>query len=342
MPGLKLAPLWRTTAGSGCDAETAGQNQDRERQPPSSSGAAAAMDGSQETGVWEIAQTGLGAEAEKLDLALVAGLMLEVILETAGSPADSPAHRLLVKSQLQGTLVNHLAGRVTLSRFHRLLRQLDHWFPLYYTLINGASSGADPSGQGREGLVPGPASQVCRGVRERLLRTFIEEKVAGLLPRRPHRKLDPDRLREFLGRTQGAWFRLKDFEQHFGVDRKTAWEYLQKFLQAGLLRHNGRHSAAVRYALDPRFLVVRAEALEIQVTEALSGLPGNLAEPVSDLLIAAGGEALREADWHSRLNPARCREVLGRLQAAGILEAGQGGQGRSRLRLARRYLEEAP
>jgi hypothetical protein len=88
------------------------------------------MDGSKRTGVREKAPKGLGAEEEKLDRALVAGLMLEVILETAGSPADPQAYRHLVKIRLKDTLVTHLAGRVTLDRFHHLLRTLDHWFPL--------------------------------------------------------------------------------------------------------------------------------------------------------------------------------------------------------------------
>ena len=54
--------------------------------------------------------------------------------------------------------------------------------------------------------------------------------------------------------SRGAGFRLRDFEGHFQVDRKTAWEYVQKLLQAGLLVHNQGHSSAVRYQVAPRFL----------------------------------------------------------------------------------------
>jgi hypothetical protein len=76
----------------------------------------------------------------------------------------------------------------------------------------------------------------------------------GLLPRRRHRKLDRDKLRTFLESTAGNWFCLRDFEEHFQVGRKTAWEYVQKLLQAGLLVHNHGHSSAVRYRVAPRFL----------------------------------------------------------------------------------------
>jgi hypothetical protein len=291
-----------------------------------SPGPAATMDGSKGTGGREVRPKGLGAEEEKLDRALVAGLMLEVILETAGPPADPQAFRHLVKVRLKDTLVTHLAGRVTLDRFHHLLRTLDHWFPLYYPLINAGS----PKGPGRAVPVPaGPASPARRGLREDRLRAWLREEGRDLLPRRPHRKLSGDKLREFLGRTQGGWFRLRDFEQHFGVDRKTAWEYLHNFLHAGLLRHNQGRSAAVRYGLAAQFLVVRADALEPKVREALRGLPRSLAEEVSGRIIAAGGEAFRPEEWHDCLEPLRCQQVISRLQAAGILaEVGQVGESR--------------
>ena len=175
-------------------------------------------------------------------------------------------------------------------------------------------------------------------LREDLLRAWFEDEGRGLLPRRPHRKLHPDRLWEFLGRTQGGWFRLKDFELHFGVDRKTAWEYLKKMLAAGLLRHNRRRSAAVRYALAPRFLVVRADALELEVREALSGLSPSLSGQVSGWLIATGGEAFWEEEWHGRLEPSRCRHVITRLQAAGLLEAVCQVEGNRMLQIAPPWL----
>jgi hypothetical protein len=299
------------------------------------------MDGSKRTGVWEGAQKGLGAAEEKLDRALVAGLMLEVILETAGSPVDPQTRRHLVKTRLKDTLVTHLAGRVTLDRFHHLLRQLDHWFPLYYPLItSGSPKGPGPApGPGR--AAPAASAPPCRpALREDRLRAWFKEEGRDLLPRRPHRKLDQDKLWEFLILTQGGWFRLKDFEQYFGVDRKTAWEYLQKLLAAGLLRHNQRRSAAVRYGLGSSFLVVRADVLEAKIREALAGLPPGLAGQVSGWLIATGGEAFWEEEWHDRLDPPRCRRLISRLQGAGILkEADRLGNSRM-LQLEGRWLQK--
>jgi hypothetical protein len=158
------------------------------------------------------------------------------------------------------------------------------------------------------------------------------------LPRRPHRKLNQDGLWEFLVRTGGGWFKLGAFTRHFGVDRKTAWEYLRKLLAAGLLRHNQGRSAAVRYGLATRFLVVRAGLLESELQEAWSDLPPSLAGPVSGWLIATGGEAFLAAEWQGRLGSSRGEQIIARLQAAGILEeAGQVGTSR-RLRLGRRWL----
>jgi hypothetical protein len=220
------------------------------------------MDGSKKSGVWEMAQKGSRPEEEKLDRALVNGLMLEVILETGGSSFDPKTRRQVVKKRLKDSLVTHLAGRVTLDRFHRLLRKVDHWFPVYYSLVTGApKKSSDPMGtRPQASLTPSAPSPPAPPVlREDLLRAWFQDEGRGLLPRRAHRKLSRDQLWEFLGHTGGGWFRLKDFEQHFGIDRKTAWEYLQKLLHAGLLRHNQARSAAVRYALATRFLLVRAD-----------------------------------------------------------------------------------
>ncbi|MGA9754403.1 MAG: hypothetical protein WBV23_04595 [Desulfobaccales bacterium] len=217
------------------------------------------MDGSKRSGVWEGAQKGPGPEEEKLDRALVNGLMLEVILETGGSSFDPKTQRQVVKKRLKDSLITHLAGRVTLDRFHRLLRKVDRWFPVNYPLVTGTPlKPSDPmGGRPQAALTPAPPA-----LREDLLRAWFQEEGLGLLPRRAHRKLSRAKLWEFLGHTRGGWFRLKDFEQHFGIDRKTAWEYLQKLLRAGLLRHNQARSAAVRYALATRFLLVWADSLE--------------------------------------------------------------------------------
>ena len=111
-------------------------------------------------------------------------------------------------------------------------------------------------------------------------------------------------------------------------------------LHAGLLRHNRGRSAAVRYALETRFLVVRADTLEPGVKAALSGLPPNLAVQVSAWLIATGGEAFGEKEWHGRLEPPRCQQIITRLKSAGLLEeACQVGESRM-LRIGRQWLRE--
>jgi hypothetical protein len=267
--------------------------------------------------------------------------MLEVILETSTLPVDPHTLRHLVKTRLKDCLAVDLAGRVTLDRFRHLLRRVDIWFPLYYPLTAAGSPKAPATARVQAGPAPAAAALPARRVlREDRLRAWLQEEGRDLLPHRPHRKLNQDGLWEFLGRTQGGWFRLLDFARHFGVDRKTAWEYLHKFLQAGLLRHNRRRSAAVRYALGTRFLLVRADALEPGVEAALSGLPPGLVKQVSGWLIATGGEAFWEKEWHGRLEPPRCRQFITRLESAGLLhEVCQVGESRM-LQLAPRWLRE--
>jgi hypothetical protein len=297
------------------------------------------MVGGHKTGVGEQDLKDFRRQAEKLDRALVTGLMLEVILETSSLPVDSQTLRFLVKTRLKDSLAVNLAGRVTLDRFHHLISQVDIWFPLYYPLTTAGASKATAVTPVQT-ILAAVAAPSRRGLRVDQLRAWLQEEGRGLLPHRPHRKVNQDRLWEFLARTQGGWFRLLDFTRHFGVDRKTAWEYSQKLLHAGLLRHNQARSAAVRYALASRFLVVRADTLEPGVKAALSGLAPALVVQVSAWLIATGGEAFGEEEWHGRLEPPRCQQIIIRLKSAGLLEeACQVGESRM-LRIGRQWLRE--
>jgi len=299
------------------------------------------MTGDRDTVVWEQDPKDMGTQAEKLDRALVTGLMLEVILETSSLPVDPQTLGDLVKIRLKDSLAVNLAGRVTLDRFRRLLSQVDIWFPLYYPLTTAGASKAPAALRVQAVPAPRPTASPSRRVlRMDRLKIWLQEEGRGLLPHRPHRKFNQDKLWEFLSLTQGGWFRLLDFTRHFGADRKTAWEYLRKFLYAGLLRHNRARSAAVRYALETRFLVVRADNLEPKVEAALSGLPPNLAVQVSTWLIATGGEAFGENEWHGRLEPYRCQQLISRLKSTGVLEeVCRVGEGRM-LRIGRGWLRE--
>ena len=283
-------------------------------------GPAATMMQNQSTGIRATDLKEPGVQEEKLDRALVSGLMLEVILETSSLPVDPDTRRHLVKTRLKGSLAVNLAGRITLDRFHCLLIQVDIWFPLYYPLTTAGSPKALAAAPVLAPNAPAAALPAPPGLRLDRLRAWLQEEGRGLLPHRPHRKLNQERLWEFLGSTRGGWFRLLDFTRHFGVDRKTAWDYVQKFLRTGLLRRNRGRSAAVRYALGTRFLVVRADDLEPEVAAALDGLPPGLAAQVSGWLIITGGEAFREQEWHGRLDPGRCQQLINRLEAAGLLQ----------------------
>ena len=294
------------------------------------------------TGIREQKPRYFGTQEEKLDRALVTGLMLEVVLETSTLPMDPQTLRHLVKTRLKDSLAVNLAGRVSLDRFRRLLTQVDVWFPLYYPLTTAGSP--NPPAPARLQAVPGPVAAdppARRALRVNRLRAWLQEEGRDLLPHRPHRKLNPDRLWEFLCRTQGAWFRLIDFTRHLGLDRKTAWEYLQKFLHTGLLRHNRGRSAAVRYALETCFLLVRAEALEPEVRKALVGPapgPGRAGVRLAHCHRRRGLLGKRVA-WPSGVSPAPAASSPSCLAAGLLQEVCQVGESR-KLQIAPGWLKD--
>ena len=157
-------------------------------------------------------------ELDSLNRTLVAGLMLEVMLEIPrlAEEPGSRGHRL--KACLSTTLASHLAGHMSLASFHSLAQGLDHWFEVIFPVL--ANSGLRGHHAAPARL---PAAAGGCPLREDLFSECLE-RTPGLLPRRRHRKLDPEKLRHFLESTGGNWFRLRDFEEHFQVDRKTSWE----------------------------------------------------------------------------------------------------------------------
>ena len=171
------------------------------------------------------------------------------MLENPGVAGEPGSRGQKLKACLGTTLASQLAGHISLASFHRMAHGLDHWFEIMYPLLaNAGLAGSDTAAP-----VPLPDTTKSCPIREDLFNQCLES-TPGLLPKRRHRKLNPEKLRSFLEGTGGGWFRLRDFEEHFLVDRKTAWEYVQKLLQAGLLVHNQGHSSAVRYQVAPRFL----------------------------------------------------------------------------------------
>ncbi len=113
---------------------------------------------------------------------------------------------------------------------------------------------------------PAPIHHACL---DKLLDNWLEEAKADI-PHRSHSKLTSAKLRNFLHQSAGRWFRLRDFERFVKMDRKTAWDYLHLFLQTGLLCHNRKNSAAVRYCLAPSFLKVEADALRLAICLGIS------------------------------------------------------------------------
>jgi hypothetical protein len=188
-------------------------------------------------------------ELDSLNRALMLGLMLEVILENPRLEDEPGFRRHRHKACFRSILASQLAGRISLASFQALAQGLDRWFEvLYPVLVNAGLSGRPSCTPARDA----PPAGGCP-LREDLF-TECLEGTPGLLPKRRHRKFDREKLRVFLENTSGEWFRLQDFEEYFQVDRKTAWEYAHKLMEAGLLVHNQGQSSAVRYRVAPRFL----------------------------------------------------------------------------------------
>ncbi len=159
---------------------------------------------------------------------------------------------------------------------------------------------------------------------EELLESWLAEAKTEM-PQRSHRKLTPEKLRSFLCQSGGRWFRLRDFERFVQMDRKTAWDYLQQFLQAGLLCHNRKQSAAVRYCLAPSFLKVEADALRLAISLVLAPGSEELAEKISDFLVATGGEPFPRQEWQEEFPEPELQQVLAALVAQEILVSRQQG-----------------
>lgn len=302
-----------------------------------------------------------GKAQEKLDRALVAGLIVEVILDQNGWPDSLPARQQEVKRCLQDYLVQYLAGRISLDHFRRLAQNLEGWFNYYFSLLaaNDRPTSAGPqtvtygvaeprsfyavseakttwlSVPAHDDASP-PRRQACQ---EELLESWLAEAKTEM-PHRSHRKLTPDKLRTFLCQSGGRWFRLRDFERFVQMDRKTAWDYLRQFLQAGLLCHNRKNSAAVRYCLAPSFLKVEADALRLAISLCLAHVPEELTEKVSDFLIGTGGEPFAVTEWEQEFGEGHQQSFLEVLVAQEILIWRRLAAGSRFLQLHRRWLQK--
>jgi hypothetical protein len=317
--------------------------------------------------MWVAGQTGENgskSEAraqEKLDRALVAGLILEVVLDQKELPDSLQARQRLVKSRIQAYLVQHLAGHVSLDRFRSLAQNLDGWFDFYYPLLvtDGQPSPVKPqtvtysvresqamytvhepkSDRLRPGAVPDTSAPVHHACLEKLLDDWLEEAKKNI-PHRSHRKLTPAKLRNFLCQSAGRWFRLRDFEGFIKMDRKTAWDYLQLFLQTGLLCHNRKNSAAVRYCLAPSFLKVEADALRLAISLSVSHYPEDIIDKISDFLIATGGEPFQVREWDQEFLEAQRQPRLEELVEQEIITWQKLPTGGRFLKLHHRWLQK--
>jgi hypothetical protein len=244
--------------------------------------------------------------------------MLDVVLEAPAGPTDPDRRRHHIKSRLTQSLVRQLSGYITLDRFRLLMRRLDNWFQFYYPLMPPPPPTQERPMLWEKFSAPATAGRPHSLVRRNFFKNWLRETAREILPRRPQRKIHPEGLEDFLQQAQIYWFQVKDFAQYFKIDRKTAWEYLQRFQETRLLVHNGRRSAAARYRLADNFLTVPVTALEQQLAQV--GFPATLATQVAQELAATAGEPFWEDGWEVGRNADRRAELVNTLTSAAILE----------------------
>jgi hypothetical protein len=180
-----------------------------------------------------------------LDTTPVAGMFFQVLREAENLPASTPERVSFIRRQAKSYLATRLAGQITLTQFFRLLSLIEENAQSYFEEVRGGWVTS------KTPLSAAPASPPAQEV----IRPEALRQALNALPLVPkgRRKLTSEALEEFLHQTHGTWFRLLDFEEHFRVNKKTAWAYLTQLLQAGILEHNGEKANKVRYMVASSF-----------------------------------------------------------------------------------------
>lgn len=187
----------------------------------------------------------LSPRSQTLDTTLVAGMFFQVLREAEDLPLSTPERVSFIRRQAKSYLATRLAGQITLTQFFRLLNLIEENVQSYFEEVRGGWVGVKTA----TGASPAPPPPK-EAIRTEALRQALQE--LPLIPK-GRRKLTSAALEDFLRETQGIWFRLLDFEEHFQVNKKTAWAYLTQLLQAGILEHNGEKANKVRYMVASPF-----------------------------------------------------------------------------------------
>ena len=185
-----------------------------------------------------------------LDTTLVAGMFFQVLREAENLPASTPERVSFIRRQAKSYLATRLAGQITLTQFFRLLSLIEENVQGYFDEVRGGwVSGKTP-------LTTAPVTATAPPPSQELIQAEPLRQALTALPLTPkgRRKLTSEALEEFLRQTHGTWFRLLDFEEHFQVNKKTAWAYLNQLVQEGILEHNGEKANKVRYMVASTFL----------------------------------------------------------------------------------------
>ncbi|MBM4284561.1 MAG: hypothetical protein FJ128_04835 [Deltaproteobacteria bacterium] len=185
------------------------------------------------------------SSARPLDATLVAGMFFQVLLQAEELPVGPSDRVSFIRTKAKEYLVDHLSGQISLSQFFRLLDLIEENAHRFFS--QARRGWLAPPAQGGRTAAPSSGDEDVRG--DELVRALENLPIT----RKGRRKLTTTGLQDFLRQSAGAWFRLRDFEERFGVNKKTAWIYLDLLLKQGILEHNGERANRVRYTLAGRF-----------------------------------------------------------------------------------------
>lgn len=185
-------------------------------------------------------------QSRGLETTLVAGMFFEALMAASHLPAGPGERVAFVRQKAKSYLVNRLAGQITLSQLYRLLSLIEEHVQLYFTGLQDDWAGRGAAPETLRAVQPGP---VAAAVQEEELRQALARLPLPL----KGRKLSSQGIWLFLRDTSGRWFRLLDLEDHFQVNKKTAWNCLNLLLKGDILEHNGEKANRVRYALAAPF-----------------------------------------------------------------------------------------
>ncbi len=151
----------------------------------------------------------------KYELIFLTGLIMLICFENE-SVAMNITNIEKINKITKSYIINNLCGELSLKQFFNIIDLIDSGI-----IIN-----------------------LIKNIRDLIFNIIKKESKKNF---KNNNKIKSELLTEFFLKNQGNWFKLSDFEIFFGVNKKTAWCYLNNMLKNGVLIHNNKKANKARY-----------------------------------------------------------------------------------------------